>query len=109
MEYECKKKGCLHQSSSYSSIILATLREHCALAFIDTMDNLVKSDPKMFEISFKSEDFLLSAFILVRGNRDKGQVANSCHVLPYFFGGKYDLIQLHRQITHQNDGISMRN
>ena len=27
----------------------------------------------------------------------------------YFFGGKYDLIQLHRQIIHQNDGISMRN
>ena len=26
-----------------------------------------------------------------------------------FFGGKYDLIQLHRQIIHQNDGISMRN
>jgi hypothetical protein len=62
MEYECKKKGCLHQSSSYSSIILATLREHCALAFIDTMDNLVQSDPKMFEISFKSEVLLLSAF-----------------------------------------------
>lgn len=30
-----------------------------------------------------------------------------CH--QYFFGGKYDLIQLHRQIIHQNDGISMRN
>ena len=27
----------------------------------------------------------------------------------YFFGGKYDLIQLHRQIIRQNDGISMRN
>ena len=26
----------------------------------------------------------------------------------YFFGGKYDLIQLHRQIIHQNAGISMR-
>ena len=23
----------------------------------------------------------------------------------YFFGGKYDLIQLHRQIIHYNDGI----
>ena len=30
-----------------------------------------------------------------------------CH--QYFFGGKYDLIQLHRQIIRQNDGISMRN
>ena len=30
-----------------------------------------------------------------------------CH--QYFFGDKYDLIQLHRQIIHQNDGISMRN
>ena len=29
-----------------------------------------------------------------------------CH--QYFFGGKYDLIQLHRQIVHQNDGIPMR-
>ena len=27
----------------------------------------------------------------------------------YFFGGKYDLIQLHRQIIYQNDAISMRN
>ena len=26
--------------------------------------------------------------------------------LSIFFGGKYDLIQLHRQIVHQNDGIS---
>ena len=26
-----------------------------------------------------------------------------------FFGGKYDLFQLHRQIIHQNDGISMIN
>ena len=25
-----------------------------------------------------------------------------CH--QYFFGGKYDLIQLHKQIMHQNDG-----
>ena len=30
-----------------------------------------------------------------------------CH--QYFFGDKYDLIQLHRQIEGQNDGISMRN
>ena len=30
-----------------------------------------------------------------------------CH--QYFFGGKYDLIQLHRQIIHQNDGVFMRN
>ena len=30
-------------------------------------------------------------------------------VAMYFFGGKYDLIQLHRQIMHQNDEISMRN
>ena len=29
-----------------------------------------------------------------------------CH--QYFFGGKYDLIHLHRQVIHQNDGISMR-
>ena len=28
---------------------------------------------------------------------------------PIFFGGKYDLIQLHRQFIHQNDRISMRN
>ena len=45
-----------------------------------------------------------------RGNRDKGKVttvAMNCH--QYFFGGKYDLIQLQRQIIHQNDGISMRN
>ena len=27
----------------------------------------------------------------------------------YFFGGKYDLIKLHKQIIHQNDGLSMRN
>ena len=27
--------------------------------------------------------------------------------LSIFFGGKYDLIQLHRQIIHQNDGISI--
>ena len=26
-----------------------------------------------------------------------------CH--QYFFGSKYDLIQLHKQIIHQNDGI----
>ena len=33
-----------------------------------------------------------------------------CHgIPPIFFGGKYDLIQLHRRIIHQNDGISMRN
>ena len=30
-----------------------------------------------------------------------------CH--QYFFGGKYDLIQLHSQIIHQNDVISMMN
>ena len=30
-----------------------------------------------------------------------------CH--QYFFGGNYDLIQLQRQIVHQNDGVSMRN
>ena len=35
------------------------------------------------------------------------QVAMYCN--QYFFGDKYDLIQLHRQIIHQNDGISMRN
>ena len=29
--------------------------------------------------------------------------------LQYFFCGNYDLIQLHRQIIHQYDGISMRN
>ena len=30
-----------------------------------------------------------------------------CH--QYFFGGKYNLIQLHRQIIFLNDGISMKN
>ena len=29
--------------------------------------------------------------------------------LQYVFGGKYDLIQLHRQIIHQNDRIFKRN
>ena len=29
--------------------------------------------------------------------------------LQYFFGGKYDLIQLHRQIIHQNARIFKRN
>jgi hypothetical protein len=29
--------------------------------------------------------------------------------LQYFFGGKYDLIQLHRQIIHQNARIFIRN
>ena len=72
MEYECKKKGCLHQSSSYSSIILATLlREHCALAFVDTINNLVKNDPKMFEISFKSKALLLTPFKSISDSMQK--------------------------------------
>ena len=53
-----QKKGCLHQSSSYSSIILATLREHCALAFIDTMDNLVQisenEEPSLSNVLFSA-------------------------------------------------------
>ena len=33
-----------------------------------------------------------------------------CYVLPpNSFGGKYNLIQIHRQIIHQSDGISIRN
>ena len=45
-----------------------------------------------------------------RDNIDIGINGTSRYVLlPKMFGGKYDLIQLHRQIIHQNDGISMRN
>ena len=44
-----------------------------------------------------------------RDNIDIGIDGTSRYVLlPKIFGGKYDLIQLHRQIIHQNDGISMR-
>jgi hypothetical protein len=33
-------------------------------------------------------------------------VAMYCHgIHQYFFGGKYNLIQLHRQMIHQNNGI----
>ena len=54
--------------------------------------------------------FLASKMGQIRGNRGKGWVATVamyCH--QYCFGGKYDLIQLHRQIIHENDGIFMRN
>ena len=64
-----------------------------SLKFICTVPSKKSSNPVVTEI------------------RDKWPtVAMYCHGIPtIFFDGKYDLIQLHRQIIHQNDGISMRN
>ena len=55
----------------------------------------------MFKNDFEAEFFGPGWVIEINGT--------SRYVHQYFFGGKYDLIQLHRQIIHQNDGISMRN
>ena len=45
--------------------------------------------------------YFIPGVIEIRDKRCK--LLMYCH--QYSFGGKYDLIQLHRQIIHQNDGI----
>ena len=49
--------------------------------------------------------YFIPGVIEIRDKRCK--LLMYCH--QYSFGGKYDLIQLHRQIIHQNDGIFIRN
>ena len=50
-------------------------------------------------------ELVQSGVIEIRNKRPQ----SLCTATNISFGGKYDLIHLHRQIIHQNDGISMRN
>ena len=74
------------------------------------LNNYIKKTRQYISVkTYKARD---SIALLDLGTIEVRISGQSRYVPPpiyFFFGGKYDLIQLHRQIMHQNDGISMRN
>ena len=81
--------------------------------FFDTLGpGKVQSTIGSFEIINVIDE---SVHVLLTTDRRAYDLAMYCHqsllctATNFCFGGKYDLIQLHRQIIHQNDGKSMRN
>ena len=107
----CKLSGCskhkktrsglssfLILKASYSKFSSSTISSACAVIY----HVMIHSNSSSFQRC------LIPGVIEIRDKQPT--VAMYCHgIPPIFFGGKYDLIQLHRQIIHQNDGISMRN